>query len=222
MSFQMGTFTEFNPAEFNPAGFLTDADHILDEGPFSPEPLSPLPLEDILQADLTPCVSPSESEESENEDEESGDQDEESGDEEKDYPEAEPLPVVLTKTKSTTKTPKSLKAKAPKTKAPKTKALKIKAPKAAKASKGAKAPKVKGPKAPRKALAPKKTPVKRTIRRPYKAMPLEKLTSKQEVTELRFNLIKSRFLRLQNQLERFNDEIALRGVVAEEEKMEEA
>jgi hypothetical protein len=76
-------------------------------------------------------------------------------------------------------------------------------------------------KAPRKALSVnkktpvKKTPVKRTMRRPYKSMLQEKLVSKQEIVQGRFDIAKKRFDVLQTQLERFNSEIALREVVVE-------
>ena len=90
-------------------------------------------------------------------------------------------------------------------------------------------------KAPRKALpvkkktpvkktAVKKTPVKktRTMRRPYKSMPQEKLVSKQEIVksrfdlaQSRFDLAKKRFEGLQTQLERLNSEIEVREVVGD-------
>jgi hypothetical protein len=71
-------------------------------------------------------------------------------------------------------------------------------------------------KAPRKAVGVnKKTPVKQTMRRPYKSMVQEKLVGKQEIVKSRVDIAKKRFEVLQTQLDRLNNEMALREVVVE-------
>jgi hypothetical protein len=85
-----------------------------------------------------------------------------------------------------------------------------------KGAKTAKAPRKATAKAPRKAVGVnKKTPVKQTMRRPYKSMVQEKLVGKQEIVKSRVDIAKKRFEVLQTQLDRLNNEMALREVVVE-------
>jgi outer membrane biosynthesis protein TonB len=75
-------------------------------------------------------------------------------------------------------------------------------------------PKAKGEKIPRKKAVKKEKIEKikkpRTIRRPYKAMDLDKLVTKQAVASGRFDVVSKRMISTQNQLERFNYELAFR------------
>ncbi|KAJ1467083.1 hypothetical protein T484DRAFT_1756149 [Baffinella frigidus] len=85
-------------------------------------------------------------------------------------------------------------------------------------------------KAPRKAPKEKKekkektVKVKkpRTIRRPYKSMDQAKLVTKQAIASGRFEVVSKRMISTQNQLERFNYEIAVRKGAPQEENNEEA
>ena len=70
-------------------------------------------------------------------------------------------------------------------------------------------PKPKGEKLPRK-KAIKKEKKPRTIRRPYKSMDLDKLVTKQAIASGRFDVVSKRMISTQNQLERFNYELAVR------------
>jgi hypothetical protein len=69
-------------------------------------------------------------------------------------------------------------------------------------------------KAPKKKAMKKVKEVKvkkpRTIRRPYKSMEQEKLVAKQVIANARFEVASKRMTSTQNQLERFNYELAIR------------
>ena len=75
--------------------------------------------------------------------------------------------------------------------------------------------KAQGDKAPRKKAIKKEKAVKvkkpRLIRRPYKSMDYEKLVTKQAVASGRFEVVSKRMTSTQNQLERFNYELAIRN-----------
>jgi hypothetical protein len=100
-----------------------------------------------------------------------------------------------------------------------------------KASKAPKEPKAKAPKKKAAPKEPKKTAVKvpkqkkpRTVRRPYKSMPQEKLEAKQLVAHGRFEVVSKRMGVIQGQLARFDHEIATREAMPAvvDEHMEES
>lgn len=80
-------------------------------------------------------------------------------------------------------------------------------------------------KAPRKKAIKKEKTVKakkpRTIRRPYKSMDYDKLVTKQAIASGRFEVVSKRMISTQNQLERFNYELAIRKDTHPEENVEE-
>jgi hypothetical protein len=161
-----------------------------------------LTMVDTLEDLLTPCVSGSEAESDASESEEDGEDelDEEVEEEMQGCSPPPDHPAALTKTKSVSKAPKTTGTKAPR------KAIALK-------KSATKKPK----KTPVKKTSVKKAPVKRTVRRPYKSWTQEKLVSKKDMAQGRFDLVANRYNRLQTQLQRFTAEMELRDVVVVED-----